>query len=217
MATSILGRAKTRGLFDSRSHQIRDYATGPHRSVDDTAFGGGGGMVLRVDVLANALENVRAKHPATNSKTVYFSPRGKRMEQRWIRELSAIPTQWIFVCGHYEGVDERFIDQFVDLEVSLGDFVLTGGELPALAFADALARHLDGTVSHEAGADTESFSLRDKDGSPLLEYPHYTRPRSFRGQDVPEVLLSGNHKAIEEWRQSQASIVTQHHRPDLLD
>jgi tRNA (guanine37-N1)-methyltransferase len=216
MQASILGRAESRGLFRTFIHQLRDFATDAHKTVDDVAFGGGGGMVMKADVLAVAVESIRAQYPRSPSKVVYFTPRGKPMRQDWIEAWASHPTQWIFVCGHYEGVDQRFIDSCVDAEVSLGDFVLTGGELPALALADAMARQFDGTVKHEGGTQNESFSISSRSGAALLEYPQYTRPRSFRGQEVPEVLLSGNHKAIEQWRQEAAEAVTKARRPDLL-
>lgn len=215
MSTSILGRASARGLFTSHSHSIRRFAKNSHGTVDDVAFGGGGGMVLKVDVLVDAVETLRQEFPAPRQKTIYFSPRGRKLDEPMVREFSSQPTQWLLVCGHYEGADQRFIDGWVDYEISLGDFVLTGGELPALAFADALARQLEGTVSHDSRAEAESFSLRSESGKPLLEYPHYTRPRTFRGREVPEILLSGNHPAIEKWRKQASEEITSKLRPDL--
>jgi len=210
METSIVGKANEQGLFEYQCYQLRDYSTHKHKSVDDTPYGGGGGMVLCIEPLVNCVETIRNKYP--NSKVVYFTPKGKPLNQSLIKSYKT-EQEWILVCGHYEGVDQRFIDNWVDLEVSLGDFVLTGGELPALCFADALIRHIPGALGDEMGAHKESFSGEQG----LLEHPHYTRPRSFRELDVPQVLLQGDHGAIQKWRDQQSHQLSQSRRPDLID
>jgi tRNA (guanine37-N1)-methyltransferase len=201
LTTSILGRAHEKGLFTFETVQLRDFSTSKHRSVDDTPYGGGGGMVLSVEPLVAAVEALKGR--LTAAQVVYFSPRGRRIDTALLEEVSeSMPSgHFILVCGHYEGVDERFCSHFVDQEVSLGDFVLTGGELPAVAFADALIRRLAGTLASQAAHENESFSLKDpRTGERLLEYPHYTRPADFRGLKVPDVLLSGDHRRIAQWR-----------------
>jgi len=216
MTTSILGRALKAGLFDFKIYQLRDYSTDKHLNVDDAAYGGGGGMVLRIEPLVRAVETIKEALGTEQAEVIYFSPAGKRLTHALVREFSKSlhKKHFIFICGHYEGVDQRFIDHWVDTEISLGDFVLTGGELPALAMADAMIRQLEGTLGSESTAETESFSLTS-DNTPLLEYPHYTRPSEFRGLKVPEVLLSGNHPKIEAWRLEQAKTKTLERRPDL--
>lgn len=217
MTTSILGRAHKAGIFDFKIYQLRDYSTDKHLNVDDVAYGGGGGMVLRIEPLVKAVETIRQELGQAPSKVIYFSPAGKTLKHSLIKEYALNPStrHFIFICGHYEGVDQRFIDQWVDEEISLGDFVLTGGEIPALAMADSMIRQLEGTLGSEATAKTESFSLNEGN-SQLLEYPHYTRPSEFRGLRVPEVLLSGNHQKIEAWRLQKSKEKTVSRRPDLL-
>lgn len=218
MTTSILGRAYKAGLFDFKIYQLRDFAGDKHHSVDDVAYGGGGGMVLRMDPLVKAIEFIKNEIGKENSSVIYFSPGGKRLNHQLVCSFSrrAYTTHFIFVCGHYEGVDQRFIDHWVDEEVSLGDFVLTGGELPALALADSMVRQFEGTLGSKTTASTESFAL-SLDDKTLLEYPHYTRPQEYLGHKVPEILLSGDHKKIEVWRLKQALKRTQDKRPDLID
>ncbi len=208
--TSILGRAHRRGLFTFETVQLRDFSQNKHRAVDDSPYGGGSGMVLRIEPLVAAVESIRERFP--QAKVIYFSPRGRRLNTGLLEALNTeggtVPA-YILVCGHYEGVDERFCRGFVDMEISLGDFVLTGGELPAVAFADALIRRLDGTLSSPEAHQQESFSILDElSGERLLEYPHFTRPPEFRGMKVPEVLLSGNHLEIQKWRNHQALQIT---------
>lgn len=217
MTTSIVGRAHKSGLFDFNIHQLRDYSEDKHLSVDDVAYGGGGGMVLRIEPLVKAVETIKQNLGETSTKVIYFSPAGKTLNHNLVKEyVSSQKTHhFIFICGHYEGVDQRFIDYWVDEEVSLGDFVLTGGELPALAMADAMIRHFEGTLGCETTVDTESFSLKSGTSS-LLEYPHYTRPSDFRNLRVPEVLLSGNHQKIEAWRLEKSMEKTLSRRPDLI-
>lgn len=216
LSTSILGRAKQSGLFDYELIQLRDFATDKHASVDDAAYGGGGGMVLKAEPLVLAVESIRARFPNEDFTTIYFSPAGKKLNQDLIQSLvPQTQKHFILICGHYEGIDQRFVDQWVDLEISLGDFVVTGGELPAMAFSDALIRQLDGALGAENAHQTESFLLTHNE-SRLLEYPHYTRPSEFRGVKVPPVLLSGDHQAIETWRKEQSLERTKERRPDLM-
>lgn len=217
MNASILGRAKERGVFDFSIYQLRDFSQDKHRNVDDVAYGGGGGMVLKVDCLVSAIEHIKTQLGPEKSKVIYFSPAGQPLSQSVVDTFlnSITEKHLILVCGHYEGVDQRFIDGWVDTEISLGDFILTGGELPALAFADSLCRHLEGTLKEKQLTQNESFSLSIL-GKRLLEYPHYTRPAEFRGSKVPEVLLSGDHQKISEWRREQSLSRTKLLRPDLL-
>ncbi len=202
---SILGRAREAGLIDIAVHDIREHADGRHRQADDAPFGGGAGMVMKVDVVGRALDALRT--PA--SHVVITSPTGRVFSQAIAVELSLRPHV-IVLCGHYEGIDAR-IETLVDEAISLGDFVLTGGEIAAAAFADAALRLVPGVLGNEASAAEESFS----DG--LLEYPQYTRPRSWRGLDVPDVLLSGHHGRIAAWRREQAEERTRRLRPDLWE
>ena len=205
---SILRRARDAGLLDLAIHNIRDHATGRHQSVDDYPFGGGPGMVMRVDVLARALEHVAPLVPEP-PHVVYLTPQGEPLSDRLVRDLAQKP-RLVLVCGRYEGVDERFIDGWVDQQVSLGDFIVTGGELPAMVLIDAVTRHVPGALGDLESPEDESFA----DG--LLEHPQYTRPAEFEGRAVPPVLLSGDHAAIERWRQEQRLLRTARRRPDLL-
>ncbi|NBX93761.1 MAG: tRNA (guanosine(37)-N1)-methyltransferase TrmD [Proteobacteria bacterium] len=217
METSILGRAVDKALINFSIHQLRDFSIDNYRSVDDSAYGGGGGMVLKVDVLVAAVEHIWKCFSREKCRVIYFSPAGRTLTQDTVEVFA---TQYaepnlILICGHYEGVDQRFIDHWVDNEISLGDFVLTGGELPALAFVDTLSRQVEGTLGNEQAHHTESFSLRE--GSKrLLEYPHFTRPQIFRELAVPAVLLQGDHTKIAQWRKEQALFRTSTRRPDLL-
>lgn len=206
---SILGRARADGLFSVDYTDIREFATDKHRSVDDYPFGGGPGMVMRADVLDAALRHAQglADVPAT---VVAMTPQGELLTDRLVREL-ARESRLILVCGRYEGMDERFLEQRVDREVSIGDFVLTGGELPAMVLIDAVARHIPGVLGDEQSPEDESFA----DG--LLEHPQYTRPAEYAGWRVPDVLLGGNHAAIEAWRAEQRLERTRSRRPDLLE
>ncbi|TNE91993.1 MAG: tRNA (guanosine(37)-N1)-methyltransferase TrmD [Deltaproteobacteria bacterium] len=203
LGSSILGRATEAGLVDIGVHDIRDWAENKHKNVDDTPYGGGPGMVMRVDIVARALEALRTDA----SHVVLTSPAGRRFSQR-VAEQLVTHEHMIVVCGHYEGIDAR-IETLVDEELSLGDFVLTGGEIAAVAYVDAVARLVPGVLGNAASAMDESFSGH------LLEYPQYTRPREFRGMEVPDVLLSGHHARIESWRQQQAERRTRERRPDL--
>ncbi len=201
---SILGRARRAGRIAVGVHDMREHAEGRHRQADDTPYGGGAGMVLKVDVVDRAIQAVRRP----TSRVLLTSPKGRRLDQAWVREL-ARERHLVLVCGHYEGVDAR-VEQLVDDLVSIGDYILTGGELAALVVVDAVARLVPGVLGNPESALGESFS------EGLLEYPQYTRPRVWRGMEVPEVLLSGNHAAIARWRREQALARTLRDRPDLL-
>lgn len=192
---------------------IRDFGRGKHKTVDDTAYGGGIGMVLRVDVIHEAIEaSLDKKLTRNRQRVVLLSARGEQYNQESSRRLSQYDNL-IFICGHYEGIDERILT-YIDEEISVGDFVVTGGELPAMLIVDSIVRLLPGVLK-EGATDQESFSLTEKKSS-LLEYPHYTRPKEYQNKTVPEVLLSGNHKKISDWRHEQAKHVTKKRRPDLL-
>lgn len=202
---SIIGRARSEGKVEIRAVNIRDYTTDKHLKCDDYPFGGGAGMVMTAQPIGSAVEALDPEHRA---RRIYLSPKGQRFDQAKVYELSAL-DEILLLCGHYEGVDQRAIDLFFDEEISIGDYVLTGGELPAMVVADAVARYADGVLSPESLVD-ESFSEN------LLEYPQYTRPVEYRGQKVPEVLLSGDHGKIDAWRREKALEITRKNRPDLL-
>lgn len=202
---SIIGRAQNEGKVTIETVNIRDYTEDKHLKCDDYPFGGGAGMVMTAQPVGSAVEALDPDHRA---RRIYLSPKGKRFCQEKVYELSAL-EHIMLLCGHYEGVDQRAIDLFFDEEISIGDYVLTGGELPAMVVADAVVRYADGVLSPESLVD-ESFSEN------LLEYPQYTRPVEYRGQRVPEILLSGDHAKIDSWRREQALIVTKKNRPDLL-
>jgi tRNA (guanine37-N1)-methyltransferase len=201
---SILGRAQKAGLIEAQVHEIRTFGRGRYRQVDDSPYGGGAGMVMRVDVVHDAIKSVAAE----GARVILMSPGGVRFNQAHAKRLSALP-QLIFVCGHYEGIDAR-IEQLVDEELSIGDYVLTGGELAALVIIEAVARLVPGVLGNEASSADESFS------NGLIEYPQYTRPREYEGMAVPEILLSGHHAEIERWRLAQSKARTRARRPDLL-
>lgn len=207
-ATSIPGRAQEKGLLDLELVQIRDYATNKHHKVDDEPFSGGAGMVMMPQPLFDCIQDVKSRH-APGTKVVYLSPAGRVLDNRIARGYSELPGL-ILLCGHYEGVDQRVIDTLVDEELSIGDYVLTGGELAAMVAVDALIRFIPGVLGAEGGESSESF----EDG--LLEYPQYTRPADFRGLKVPEVVLSGHHANIVAWRRQQSLAKTARARPDLL-
>lgn len=207
-AASIPGRAQQKGLLDLELVQIRDYATNKHHKVDDEPFSGGAGMVMMPQPLFDCIEDVKRRH-APGVQVVYLSPAGRVLDNRIARSYSQLPGL-ILLCGHYEGVDQRVIDTLVDEELSIGDYVLTGGELAAMVAVDALIRFIPGVLGAEGGESSESF----EDG--LLEYPQYTRPADFRGLKVPEVVLSGHHANIVAWRRQQSLLKTARVRPDLL-
>lgn len=206
LGVSLAGRARAEGAWDLSVIDIRDYATDRHRSVDDTPFGGGAGMVMRPDVVDAALAAAITAHPSLPS--IYLSPRGKTLTQARVRELAAGPGV-ILLCGRFEGVDERVIAARNLEEVSLGDFILSGGEPAAIALIDACVRLLPGVMGKEASGLEESFAAG------LLEYPHYTRPAEFEGLTIPEVLVSGDHAKVGQWRREQAEKLTRERRPDL--
>jgi len=207
---SILKKAQERGLLTVRLHDLREFASGPHRQVDDSPYGGGNGMVLMPGPIFDAVEAVVTGYPAPRSRTILLSPQGRRFDQSSARELVARFDRLILICGRYEGVDERVREFLVDEEISIGDYVLTGGEPAALVIIDALARLIPGVLGSTQSAEEDSFT------EGILEYPHYTRPARFRGHDVPEILLSGNHGEIERWRRGKAVENTLKKRPDLL-
>ncbi len=207
LAESILGKAQERGLVHFSVTDIRDFAEGKHRVTDDSPYGGGAGMVMKPEPIVAAIEAARARLPG--APVLLLSPQGRRFNQAWAGELCA-GGALILVCGRYEGVDER-VTEFIDGELSIGDFVLSGGEFAALAVADAIARLHPGVLGNELSALRESFE------NGLLEHPQYTRPPEFRGRRVPEVLLSGNHEQVARWRQQQAVERTRSRRPDLLE
>lgn len=208
--TSIIGRAVKKGLVEFELINLRDFGEGKHQIVDDKPYGGGVGMVLRPDILSKAIQSVIANSPINQSpKTILMSASGIPFNQAKAQELSK-PNHLILVCGHYEGVDQRFIEKYVDEEISIGDYVLTGGEIPSMAVADAITRLIPGVLEKKEATEEESFSAG------LLEYPQYTRPENFEGKGVPRVLLSGNHREIAKWRQNQALKKTKKVRPDLL-
>lgn len=209
LGTSLAGRALKNGIWSLETIDIRDYAEGKHRQVDDTPAGGGAGMVMRVDVLARAIDAALAQGPK-DRPVLYLSPRGERFAQAFARDLVAGPGA-IFVCGRFEGVDERIFAARGVKELSLGDFVLSGGELAAMAVIDACVRLLPGVMGEAASHAEESFE------NGLLEYPHYTRPQIFEGHEIPAVLNSGHHEQIRLWRNEQAEEITKSRRGDLWD
>jgi tRNA (guanine37-N1)-methyltransferase len=206
MNVSMMWKAREHGFLEFHAHNIRDWAQNKHNTVDDTPYGGGGGMLMRVDVVVRAVEAVRGDEDVP---VILMSPVGKVFNHAKAVELSKLP-RFILLCGHYEGFDERVRDLVVTDDISIGDYVLTGGELAAMVVADAVVRQIPGVLGAETGAERESHA----DG--LLEGPHYTRPAEFRGLDVPDVLKNGNHGAIETWRRQQALRRTWFLRPELL-
>jgi len=209
MAESILGRAQRAGLVKIHVHQLRDYARDRHKTVDDRPFGGGPGMVMKAEPLVDAIEHLRGEG-ADRAHVIYLTPEGKQLTQGHVRELSARHKRLLLISGHYEGIDERVREGWIDEEISVGDYILSNGTLPALTLIDALVRLIPGVLGNEESAGTDSFE------SGLLEGPQYTRPENFRGMTVPEVLLSGHHAEIEAWRKEQALARTRSRRGDLL-
>ncbi len=202
---SIIGRAEEKGLIKINLINIRDFSKDKHKKVDDTPYGGGAGMVMRPDVVYDAYSSIKNKE---NAKVIYLSPQGKVLNQKKVVELSK-QKHIILLCGHYEGIDQRVIDEIVDEEISIGDYVLTGGELPAMVLIDSVSRYVDGVLTEDSTKE-ESFSEN------LLEYPQYTRPEEFRGKKVPDVLISGHHENIHKWRKEKSLEITKQKRPDLL-
>ncbi|MFY9520461.1 MAG: tRNA (guanosine(37)-N1)-methyltransferase TrmD [Caldicoprobacterales bacterium] len=208
ISTSIMGRAIDNNLVNINTHNIRDFAKNKHRQVDDYPYGGGAGMVMAVQPLYDALDHVIGLHDLKPT-IIYLSPQGRVLDQAMVADYSR-HTNIILLCGHYEGIDQRVIDKYVDQEISIGDYVLTGGELAAMVFVDSVTRLIPGVLGSSDSILEESHTNH------LLEYPHYTRPSNYKGDKVPEVLLSGNHKEIDRWRRTQSLKNTLIKRPDML-
>ena len=201
---SILGRALEKNLISLNLINIRDFSKDKHKKVDDTPYGGGAGMVIKPDVVYDAYESIKDE----NAKVIYLSPQGNVLNQKKVEELSK-EKHLILLCGHYEGIDQRVLDEIVDEEISIGDYVLTGGEIPAMVLIDSVSRYVEGVLTDESVKE-ESFSQG------MLEYPQYTRPEVFLNKKVPEVLISGHHENIRKWREEQSIEITKRKRPDLL-
>lgn len=202
---SIIGKAVEKNLIEINTINIRDFSKDKHKKVDDTPYGGGAGMVMKPDVVYDAYSSVKTD----NAKVIYLSPKGKTLNQEKVKELSK-ENHIILLCGHYEGIDQRVLDEIVDEEISIGDYVLTGGEIPAMVLIDSVSRYVNGVITKES-VEEESFS------NGLLEYPQYTRPEIFLDKKVPEVLLSGHHENIKKWREEESLKITKKNRPDLLE
>ncbi len=209
LGESIIGRARKSGAISVACHQIRDYTLDKHRRIDDIPYGGGMGMVMQCDPIYNCYKAI-CEQIGSKPHTIYMSPKGTVLTQKKTIELSK-KENILIICGHYEGVDQRIIDKIVDEEISIGDYVLTGGELPAMVLTDAVARMCGGVLSNEECFTEESIY------SGLLEYPHYTRPETWEGDSVPPVLLSGHHKNINTWRHEKSLEITKERRPDLYN
>ena len=208
LKTSIIGKAVDGGILDIRITDIRQYTLDKHHKCDDYPFGGGAGMVMMPQPIFDA---VNAVDPERKSLRIYMSPKGKTLNMSIVKRLAGENRDLLLLCGHYEGVDQRVLDLCFDEEISIGDYVLTGGELPAMVLVDSVARYVDGVLGSESSVKEETFSEN------TLEYPQYTRPQIFEGIPVPEVLLSGHHANIEKWRKQQSAELTQRLRPDLLE
>lgn len=209
LGESVIGRAMENKLLDFNFINIRDFSENKHNKVDDTPYGGGAGMVMAPQPVISAYRSI-TENLAYKPYTVYLSPQGKTFNQEKAKEMATL-SHIVLLCGHYEGIDERIIEEIVDEEISVGDFVLTGGEIPALTVIDAVSRLIPGVLGDENSFADDSFY------NSLLEYPQYTRPYDYNGKKVPEVLISGNHKNIDEWRREQSLIRTYKKRPDLLE
>ncbi len=207
LSEGIISKAQKKGLIDIRVHDLREYTEDRHRTADDTPYGGGAGMVMKAEPFVRAIEAI--KLPTGNTRTVFLTPQGALLKQERAKKLSTY-SQLIILCGRYEGIDERVLS-FVDEEISIGDFVLTGGEIAAMAVLDVVARLVPGVVGDAASVSEDTFS------NSLLKYPQYTRPDNFRGLSVPEILLSGDHKKIAEWRSAESLKRTLKRRPDLIE
>ena len=211
LSESIIGRAQSGGLIEVFCHNIRDFTLDKHRKTDDTPYGGGVGMVMTCQPIYDCYESIKAKIPEGNkTRVIYMSPKGRIFNHEIAKELSQY-DDLIFLCGHYEGVDQRILDEIVDEEISIGDYVVTGGEIPACIVIDAVSRLIDGVLASSECYEGESVA------SGILEYPQYTKPREFHGREVPEILLSGDHKKIDRWRLEEAVKITKERRPDLLE
>ncbi len=208
LKTSIIGKAAENGVLDIRVTDIREYTKDKHHKCDDYPFGGGAGMIMLPQPIFDA---VNAVDPKRKSLRIYMSPKGKTLDMSLVKRLAGEKRDLLLLCGHYEGVDQRVLDLCFDEEISIGDYVLTGGELPAMVLVDSVARYVDGVLGSESSVIEETFSDN------TLEYPQYTRPQIFEGIPVPEVLLSGHHANIEKWRKEQSRMLTEKLRPDLLE
>jgi tRNA (guanine37-N1)-methyltransferase len=215
LGASIPGRATEAGLLELHAHDIRAWTQDKHRKVDDRPFGGGPGMVMMCQPLVDAVEAVEKMDPRAACR-VLLTPQGERLAQPRVEWFARQP-RLLLIAGHYEGIDERAVQELAPLEVSVGDFIVSGGEIPAMMLVDAVTRLLPGALGHEQSAAEDSFSRRDEEGRSLLDCPHYTRPREWRGREVPEVLLSGDHAAIERWRHDRMVERTRERRPDLME
>ncbi len=209
LSESIIGRAQSGGLIEVKCHNIRDFTLDKHRKTDDTPYGGGVGMVMTCQPIYDCFESVKNTLPEGKTRVIYMSPKGRIFNHSIAKELSEYDNL-IFLCGHYEGVDQRVLDEIVDEEISIGDYVVTGGEIPACIVIDAVSRLVDGVLASSECYEGESVA------SGILEYPQYTKPREWRGREVPEILLSGDHKKIDRWRLEEAVKITKERRPDLL-
>lgn len=215
LGESIIGRARKNGKIEVNTFNIRDYSADKHRRVDDTPYGGGKGMLMMAPPIYNCYEAIlknrlESGFQGKNNRVIYMSPAGSLFNQKKAEELSSYDGL-IILCGHYEGVDKRIIDEIVDEEISIGDFVLTGGEIPACILVDSVSRLVEGVLSDKECYEKESIS------SGMLEYPQYTRPYEFHGVKVPDVLISGHHENIDKWRENESRKITEERRPDLLD
>ncbi len=202
---SVIGKAIEKDLIHIQITNIRDFSKDKHKKVDDTPYGGGAGMIMKPDVVYDAYKSVKDEH----AKVIYMSPQGEKLNQKKVEEL-AKESHLIILCGHYEGIDQRVLDKIVDEEISIGDYVLTGGEIPAMVLIDSVSRYVEGVLKEDSIKE-ESFL------NGLLEYPQYTRPEVFEGMKVPEVLLSGHHENIEKWRKEKSLEITKKKRPELLE
>ena len=208
MNTSITGRAITKGLLSLEAINIRDFAFNKHQKVDDYPYGGGAGMLMQAEPVYLSYESI-AERIGRKPRVIFLTPQGKTFNQDMAKEF-ALEEDLVFLCGHYEGIDQRVLDSIVDEEISIGDYVLTGGELPAMVLIDSVSRYVEGVLK-DGSTTEESFSQG------LLEYPQYTRPEIFEGEKVPEILLSGHHQKIEQWRKQKSLEITKSKRPDLLE
>ena len=211
LSESIIGRAQKAGYLSVYAHNIRDWSEDKNRRVDDTPYGGGMGMLMAAPPVYNCYDAVRAMAPEMKTRVIYMSPKGRVLTQSHAKELKENYDRLIILCGHYEGIDQRVLDEIVDEEISVGDYVLTGGELPACILVDCVSRLLDGVLASSECYEDESIA------SGLLEYPQYTRPYEFHGVKVPDVLLSGHHANIAKWRAAEALRITKEKRPDLIE
>lgn len=210
LSESIVGRGRREGFIDIECHNIRDYTLNKHRRVDDKPYGGGTGMVMQAQPVYDCIMDIKRKSGLERSRIIYLSPQGKRLDQELVKELAG-EEHLILLCGHYEGVDQRVLDELQVEEISVGDYVVTGGELPALIIADAVARLQPGVLPNEDAYSIESHY------NGLLEYPQYTRPEEWMGRRVPEVLVSGHHENVGKWQMKMAEEVTKRKRPDLME